>query len=44
MMEKLKSLQLTFNFCMKIDLIFELVELNIKDSEIIMSLRKLMKL
>ena len=29
---------------MKIDLIFELVELNIKDSEIIMSLRKLMKL
>ena len=29
---------------MKIDLIFELVKLNIKDSEIIMSLRKLMKL
>ena len=29
---------------MKIDLIFELVKLNIKDSETIMSLRQLMKL
>ena len=29
---------------MKMDLIFELVKLNIKDSEIIMSLKQLMKL